>query len=825
MFLGSRCRQMRGLAVALSSVALPLSAWASSPPPPPGCPIMAGSFPNPNPQLIPTGPAVIVSQTFVAGMDPYLWDVDVLTFISHTASADLDITIQSPAGTVVTLTTDNGGTLDNLFRGTLWDDDANPGGLVPYTTNNGLVNDHAHVNLAVSTPLAVEDALAVFIGENPNGLWTLTISDDLALNAGSLDGWQLDITALRQAPDYFATATFSNNIPIIIPTTPPPNVFSSQIVVGGMIPPFICDVNVRTLIEHSFAGDLDITLTSPGGTTVTLTTDNGGVNDNVFLGTFWDDSSNPGGQVPYVSNPFLATDHPYANLVLASPLVPEEPFGAFIGENPNGVWTLTISDDANLDGGILHAWDLIITVCACGQPNPPRRDFLYTGQPTFLDIGLGGSYPPIPNDFFDPGSDPFVGQVTLEGRPIDPATIGNTDTIVRRGSDPILLSDPIGAGNSVPIELVQLSLVSIQPITVTYNNGNLPQQWNVTIVESPSTPQPAGTLNAQKTHANGGVFNAQLPVIPALIFTEVGNPVNQRFLDTGGIFPPLQFNTLNAPWVHIATPPLEVVTDPGTEFIPAADELVSGDPTSRVRVPVTFDSPPDARHTICPAFPIGACCTIDGCVITVEPQCVLIGGVWQGAGVSCVDANCPVAPRCIYRVTCLSGPDCANCPLPLGSAVVGPLCGPNDPPCPFVITQTCALTGCCVEYTLVDCRPPLPGEPPIPPGLPCTCANTQACCLPGGGCIDIDPGLCVQQLCGVPAGPGSSCSTTICPVCPGDVNGDGLVNLTDLSMLLAAFGSCRPDPAYNCRADFNNDNCVTLTDLSVLLANFGVVCN
>src|SRR4051812_33293121 len=57
-------------------------------------------------------------------------------------------------------------------------------------------------------------------------------------------------------------------------------------------------------------------------------------------------------------NAGLVTDHPYSNLVVASPLVPEEAFGAFIGENPNGTWTITISDDLAGDGGALNSWSL-----------------------------------------------------------------------------------------------------------------------------------------------------------------------------------------------------------------------------------------------------------------------------------------------------------------------------------------------------------------------------------------------------------------------------------------------------------------------------------
>lgn len=56
---------------------------------------------------------------------------------------------------------------------------------------------------------------------------------------------------------------------------------------------------------------------------------------------------------------------------------------------------------------------------------------------------------------------------------------------------------------------------------------------------------------------------------------------------------------------------------------------------------------------------------------------------------------------------------------------------------------------------------------------------------------------------------------------PGDVNGDGFVDLTDLSLLLSAFGECAGDPAYNADADFDGSGCIELGDLTILLGNFG----
>jgi len=350
---------------------------------PTGCGQTTTNFTNSTPVAIPTGPAVVTSTIVVSGAGPYLFDLDVTTFIQHTFSADLDITITSPAGTVVTLTTDNGAGNDNVFNGTVWDDDANPAGQVPYTTNNGLVTDNAYVNLTTATPLVPEEAMGAFIGEDPNGTWTITISDDLAGDGGSLDSWSLAVTTFPNAPIVTTVPTVTQSTPVAIPTGPA--VVTSTIVVSGA-GTSILDVNAITNITHTFSADLDITLTSPAGTVVTLTTDNGAGNDNVFNGTLWDDDANPAGQVPYTTNNGLVTDNAYVNLTTATPLVPEEAMAAFIGEDPNGTWTLTISDDLAGDGGSLDSWSLDIDTFSCAS-----ADLSITKTDGVAAVAAGGS--------------------------------------------------------------------------------------------------------------------------------------------------------------------------------------------------------------------------------------------------------------------------------------------------------------------------------------------------------------------------------------------------------------------------------------------------
>lgn len=112
----------------------------------------------------------------------------------------------------------------------------------------------------------------------------------------------------------------------------------------------ITDVNVTLDITHTWAADLDITLTSPNGTIVELTSDNGGNGDNYTATVFDQESTN--GPITGGTAPFTGT------------FVPEGDLATIYGEMSGGDWVLTIVDDANQDGGSFNSF--ILEICVLG---------------------------------------------------------------------------------------------------------------------------------------------------------------------------------------------------------------------------------------------------------------------------------------------------------------------------------------------------------------------------------------------------------------------------------------------------------------------------
>jgi hypothetical protein len=245
---------------------------------------------------------------------------------------------------------------------------------------------------------------------------------------------------------------------------------------------------------------------------------------------------------------------------------------------------------------------------------------------------------PIPPDFFGPGSDPFTGTIFLGGEnaPFQP------DTVVERQGD-LHLPDPPPATDVVPIELIQLNLVSIQPITVTYNGGQNPEPWDVQVDLSNFQPS-LGSMTVTKTSPQGGTFDSQLEVRPRFVFTQVGEPTQVRVLDTGDPdlgLPPLPLDSQGAPWRHV---------DPfggacGKNFAPG----VPPEDDPQCCPEVCHAAPPPTPHQHCVMSPLcpecqprfGACCLGPQCDDTLPPEhCFALGGLYLGDDVACEPNPC-----------------------------------------------------------------------------------------------------------------------------------------------------------------------------------------
>ncbi|UCG34487.1 MAG: thrombospondin type 3 repeat-containing protein [Phycisphaerales bacterium] len=191
--------------------------------------------------------------------------------------------------------------------------------------------------------------------------------------------------------------------------------------------------------------------------------------------------------------------------------------------------------------------------------------------------GVDPCSPPLPADFFGPGSDPFEGHVCLRGEPLGPTTWGDydvADTLVQRDIDPFDRCElDYDNPRVVTAQIVALNLVSTDPITVTYDGGLDPELWDVA-VDLSVQGSPSGTVTATRTHCNGGYYASNLPVQPRFTFTKVSDPAVTRELDTGlaGLCPINLAQDDNPAWSSDLDPNFNPDSPWCSDFHPAIEE-------------------------------------------------------------------------------------------------------------------------------------------------------------------------------------------------------------------------------------------------------------
>ncbi len=109
------------------------------------------------------------------------------------------------------------------------------------------------------------------------------------------------------------------------------NEFPVTVTGVGILTPTNALASVSVDIFHPNNEDLDISLRSPAGTVIELSTDNGGTSDN-YTGTNFEDAG--------VDGPITSGTGPFTGSY-----IPEQPLATFVGEDADGDWVLQVCDD------------------------------------------------------------------------------------------------------------------------------------------------------------------------------------------------------------------------------------------------------------------------------------------------------------------------------------------------------------------------------------------------------------------------------------------------------------------------------------------------
>lgn len=331
-------------------------------------------------------------------------DINVTVNITHTFDGDLTLILTSPSGASAILSAENGGGGDN-FTATVFDDDGSTpiqGGSAPFTGNfipeeplsifNGESSGGAWtLNVADGTVfdtgtidswslevcgLEQDDADADGIPDDADNCPNTANTDQADLDGDSIGDIcddDVDGDTILNADDNCPTTSnptqsdFDGNgigdvcdvecengtsmdTPITIADSGPDATYTATInIIESLI---ITDVNVTVNIDHEWNSDLDISITSPDGVTVDLSSGNGGNGDN-YTDTVFDQDAN-------VS--ILAGAPPYTGT-----FQPEGDLTSFNGDLSIGVWTITVDDTFGaFDGGVINA--LSIEVCGTRDP-------------------------------------------------------------------------------------------------------------------------------------------------------------------------------------------------------------------------------------------------------------------------------------------------------------------------------------------------------------------------------------------------------------------------------------------------------------------------
>jgi subtilisin-like proprotein convertase family protein len=342
----------------------------------------------------PAGP--YPSTLLVSGVSGVISKVRVtLKNLTHGFPNDIDVLLVGPTGQSLILMSDVGGTTPGVANVNLTFDDDSAATLDSVSNPSTGYYQPANIGTGDTFPPpapspSAATSLSVFNGTNPNGLWSLFVVDDTALDSGVIaDGWSVD----------FITATeFCNSGSIAIVDVAPALPYPSSLTVSGL-PVAVSKVALKIKgLSHTYPDDIDMLLVGPGGNRAIVMSDAGGLSPGVTnVNLTFDD--NAALTLDMLNNPPSGTYRPIdfdPGDILPAP-APGGFYSSilyqFDGMDPNGSWALFIADDASGDTGIIAGgWCLDITTMTPVAHSNPRLVTIPAGAPS-TSLGIASPYP------------------------------------------------------------------------------------------------------------------------------------------------------------------------------------------------------------------------------------------------------------------------------------------------------------------------------------------------------------------------------------------------------------------------------------------------
>lgn len=430
-------------------------------------------------------------------------NVSLSVNMAHTWAADVYLKLTSPNGTEDDVTSadwvtgdwSNYGTSNGTVAALYTFDDAAAD--YPPTTQGNAYD-------IPSGSYLPESPLAVFNGEDPSGTWLLDVEDLVGSDAGFISGATLNITYSMGTANVAGLLPTTPSFPLIIPTA---GTSTNTVTFDGSALPadaVITKVTVTTALAHTWGGDVQMNVVSPNGTNVELVYGNGVGSDNYGVG-----GTTPSTYVFADAGTATITANPSGTDIPAGTYKPNTALATFNGENPMGVWSLIVKDNAGGDGGVLSEAQIEITYLSGGSAGSVTWWDMPTGG---TQVGTGSPFLPAQYDTLAPGAYTFYAQCE--------------ESVCDNNRVPVVLT--VLPGIAAPVAIANNNPVCVgETSTITVSNPNGQVEWyldedltNLVFIGSIYTTQALSTTTTYYVINNNGSCNSPT--------TEVTITVNPR---------------------------------------------------------------------------------------------------------------------------------------------------------------------------------------------------------------------------------------------------------------------------------------------------------